>query len=74
MSAESRARMEDAIRAHVADESDGGLCTAWVLAAVNVEPADPGVVGYTFWNSATPRHEIVGLLSMAHTEISSEQP
>lgn len=72
MSQQTWQAIEDAVRAHVADESDGGFLTAWVMAAANADPANPRSFGYTYANSETPRHEIVGLLDMAHTKIATE--
>ncbi len=65
MSDETYAAMEDAIRAHVADETDGGYLTAWHLAAHAAIPADADGSSYVYATHDGAPHEWWGLLNMA---------
>lgn len=66
MSEVTYAALEDALRAHIADETDGGYLTAWTLAAAAVSPADPNETHYTYANHEGAPHEWLGLQAMAH--------
>jgi len=58
--------VEDAIRAHVFDETDGGYLTHWTLAAAAVRPESSDVTSYTYANHDGAPHEWMGLQAMAH--------
>lgn len=65
MSAETYEALEDALRAHVADATDGGYLTAWTLTAHAVVPDDAGASRYVYANHDGAPHEWTGLLHMA---------
>lgn len=57
--------VEDAVAAHLADESDGALLTSWVLAATGVSAADEDRTSrYLHANSDGPWHPLLGLMHM----------
>lgn len=58
--------LEEALRTHVADETDGGYLAAWTLAAAAVSPADPNETHYVYANHDGAPHEWLGLQQMAH--------
>lgn len=64
MSDETRAAMEDAIRAHIADENDEPrVVTDWI-ALVAHEGADPGSTGYYYaLRQGMAAHQTTGLLA-----------
>ncbi len=55
----------DALRIHVADETDGGYLTAWHLVAHAAVPADPDASSYVYATHEGAPHEWTGLLHMA---------
>jgi hypothetical protein len=60
------AALEEALRAHVADETDGGYLVHWTLAAAAARPDDSDSTEYVYANHDGPPHEWLGLQSMAH--------
>lgn len=65
MSNTTYAALEDAIRAHVADENGGAYLTDWFLSAAGALPEDPNATAYTYANSNGSPHGWLGLLGMA---------
>jgi hypothetical protein len=65
MSVDTYRAVEDAIRAHVADETEGGYLTAWTLACAAVSPSDANATSYVYANHDGAPHEWLGLQSMA---------
>lgn len=61
MSADTYAALEDAIRAHIGDETGDGLLTDWVVVAASVN-AEPDVTVYSDACSETAAHSLEGLL------------
>lgn len=62
MSAETYAALEEAIRAHVADENtDWPILTDWVLLTASAG-SDALLTGYTDACSESPTHALEGLL------------
>lgn len=66
MSDETYRVMEQAIRDHVADATDGGYLTAWTLASAAVSPTDSNETHYIYANHDGAPHEWLGLQAMAH--------
>lgn len=66
MSEVTRQALEDAVRAHVADEADGAYATAWHMVAHGAVPTDPDASSYIYATSLGAPHEWLGLLDMAH--------
>lgn len=66
MSKETYAALEEALRAHVADESEGGYLTHWTLAAAAARPESPDSTSYIYANHDGAPHEWLGLQAMAH--------
>lgn len=66
MSEDTWQGVEDAIRAHVLDESGGGYLTHWTLAAAAVSPDDARETHYVYANHDGAPHEWLGLQAMAH--------
>ena len=71
MSAQTYAALEDAIRAHVADEAHDGhtLLTDWYLltAAVSIEA---GTTDYLHTCSDSPIHAALGLVTIAFRRLN----
>lgn len=65
MSDETYEALEAAIRAHVAEETNGGYLTAWTLAAAAASVTDSGETHYSYANHDGAPHEWLGLQSMA---------
>lgn len=65
MSTATYAVLEDAVRAHVADETDGGYATAWHIVAAAVSPDSPDETHYQYVTHDGAPHEWIGLLWMA---------
>ena len=65
MSAETYAALEQALREHVADETDGGYLVHWHVAAHAVSSDDPDSSRYHYAHHDGPPHEWWGLLQMA---------
>ena len=65
MSDTTYAALEDAIRAHVADETSGGYLTCWYLAAAAARPEDAQCTEYVYANHDGAPHEWLGLQWMA---------
>lgn len=57
--------MEEAIRAHVLDATEGGYMAGWVLTAAAVPPSEPDSSHYLYANHEGAPHEWLGLLRMA---------
>lgn len=71
MSDETYEALEDAIRAHIADLSDGAaMLTDWRVTAASVDPNYPmGSTGYLHITSAhTPAHSRMGLALVGYRE------
>ena len=63
MSDQTLEAINDAIQAHLADESDDGdYLTEWVLVAATVVPEDANWSNYYRISTNMPRHHTVGLL------------
>ena len=61
MSAETKAALEDALRAHVIDEGEGSYLTDWVILAAGAVADDPDATMYISECSAGPIHHRIGL-------------
>lgn len=66
MSDQTYEAVEAALRAHVADETDGGYLAAWTIAAAAVSVADSTETHYVYANHDGAPHEWLGLQAMAH--------
>lgn len=66
MSAETMAILEEAIQAHLADEGQGGITTAWVLVSSSTS-GDVGDEGTVWMENPTnqQRYVTIGLLEAA---------
>ena len=67
MSQQTRAIVEDAIRAHVADETNDRIVIGWELVCVTTTPADAGTGGAYYWRDCAagqPHHASVGLIEV----------
>ena len=71
MSDETKAALEDALRAHVADESDYPLTTDWYIIAASVGE-DPWLTDYVHVCSDTPLHSLMGLVSIAKRRLVND--
>lgn len=71
MSAETYAALEDAIRAHVADEAHDGhtLLTDWYLLTAGVAP-EIGTTDYLHICSDMPLHSALGLVTVAFRRLN----
>jgi hypothetical protein len=58
--------LEQALRAHVADETDGGVLSAWTLVAAAVRPEDAPATSYIHAHHDGAPHEWLGLQAMAY--------
>lgn len=56
--------VEEAIRAHMAEEHDGALMTQWVVIAYGVDAKHNDYSFYKYMSHQGPRHEVVGLLQL----------
>jgi hypothetical protein len=65
MSRDTRTALEDAIRAHIADETDGAYLTDWVLTTAAVLDDDPNAHVYTTETSHSAVHVRLGLVRYA---------
>ena len=65
MSEETERAVEDAIRAHIADENDGAFLTSWHVVAAAAIPDNPDATIYQYLTSDGPGHVMLGLLAMA---------
>lgn len=68
MSAETYSALEDAIRAHVADETAAGIATDWYL-IVAAESMSEHVTNYVHIASQSPAHTLHGLVSLAQRRL-----
>lgn len=66
MSEQTWQAVEDAIRAHMAEENDGAYLTGWVSVCVAVSAKNPDMAHYQYMNHKGPSHEWMGLLEMGH--------
>lgn len=66
MSAETHRKLEEALREHVTDETDGGYLTSWTMAAAAASPNDAESTHYVYANHDGAPHEWLGLQAMAH--------
>jgi hypothetical protein len=77
MSAETRAAMQDAIAAHMADENDGAVMTGYVLQTEG-QHIQGEFVGYTSYMGAVPEHQShatsLGLALMAQRSVEYMPP
>lgn len=64
MSDQTKDAVEDAIRAHVMDESHGSYLTAWQVQVAAALPDDAGSTEYQYFGSEDPLHVSYGLLAM----------
>lgn len=66
MSGDTRAAVEDALRAHLKDEHDHAILTGYLIVAcgVSAEDSEPAT-RYEFLNGAAPWHETAGLIRYA---------
>ncbi|NED96460.1 hypothetical protein G1H11_14210 [Phytoactinopolyspora alkaliphila] len=66
MSAETARALEEALRAHVADEDDGSFVTGWIIIAAAAMPEDGDATSYSYITpEMQPVHASMGLLAMA---------
>jgi len=76
MSDDTKANLEAALHAHIADEQDGRIVTDWamVVASTTVEDIGTGATFYQFQaNTGQPAHVSYGLLSYAlHSAVWDE--
>jgi hypothetical protein len=72
VSAETYAALEDAIRAHVADEAhDGhGLLTDWYLLTASVSGQTMDTTDYLHICSDMPTHSALGLVTIAFRRLN----
>lgn len=56
--------VEEAIRAHMADEHEGALMTQWVVVSFGIDAERSGYSYYKYMSHQGPRHEVVGLLQL----------
>lgn len=72
MSAETFAALEDAIRAHVADEAQGGhtLLTDWYLLTAAVSGSVMDSTDYLHICSDMPVHSSLGLVTIAFRRLN----
>jgi hypothetical protein len=66
MSKATYEELEEAIRKHIADATEGGYLTAWTLTAAAARPEDADTTEYLYVNHDGAPHEWLGLQSMAH--------
>lgn len=64
MSKETYEAVQEALKAHMADEYHGAYLIHWVLAAHAVDSADPNASYYAYFNHEGPPHEWMGLVTM----------
>jgi len=65
MSAETKAALDDAIRAHIADECDGKTVMHWVIGVYSVAATDFGTGAGSYYRDVAdnqPHHVTDGLL------------
>jgi hypothetical protein len=65
MSDETYERMQEAVRQHVADATDGGYMSGFFLVAAAVKPETADATDYVYANHDGAPHEWLGLLGMA---------
>lgn len=59
---DTRAALEDAIRAHVLAEGDGAYLTDWIVLAAAAMPDDPDATTYVTETSSGPIHHRLGMV------------
>lgn len=64
MSAETARAIDEAISAHVAEESAGGYTMGWVLVAASAISDDSESTAYWYKTSGAPIHHTLGLLDI----------
>lgn len=69
MSAETKARLEAAIREHVADEGGGAYLTDYAVVAASSPPEDGDVTRYIHERSDSPFHTLLGLLEVGREQL-----
>lgn len=62
MSAETKARLHEALREHVADEAGGAYLTDFALVAAAAIPDNDSATRYMHERSDSPFHTLLGLL------------
>lgn len=64
MSADTAQTLDNAIRAHIADEHPDALLSEWILVAAAIEPGtDRGDMLHIYEDSDLPSHHATGLLT-----------
>lgn len=72
MSEETRQALENALRAHVHDETGGGFLTDWHVVAASVPPVDNRMTSYSYLASESSRHSLLGLLELARCSFDED--
>jgi len=72
MSEDTKKALDDAVRAHFRDETDGGFMTDYVLTSAGPSVIDGDRTEYIHCCSESPFHVTYGLASMAMDRFSSE--
>ena len=73
MSAETYTALEDAVRAHLADESTSdGIATDWYL-IVAAESLTEHTTHYVHIASTSPLHTLHGLVDLAHRRLLRDE-
>lgn len=74
MSDETFDAVEEALRAHMADEHDGALLNHWMIVAHGISATTANYSHYQYMNHAGPPHEWLGLLSMVNERVRNHGP
>lgn len=75
MSEETRAALEEALRAHVASDEGGNghtLLTGWYVLTAAVSAHDPDTTDYRYACSDQPAHSALGLLYIGLRRLINE--
>ena len=73
MSAQTLKMIEDAIAAHLADESEGAVLVGYVAMAAFILPGDDGLTYYQKLHiDPTPFHVQMGLSAYLHSRMQGE--
>jgi len=70
MSKETLDAVAAAVRAHMADENDGALVTAWLVISHGVDANDSQIDHYQYLSPDCAPHELIGLAGMAQRKWS----
>lgn len=74
MSKDTSAAVDEAIRAHIADELDGRLCSGWALIGVAVNGEQVGHGGASYHYETMPGQPYHASLGLAHLLLQWLEP